>query len=363
MAIAVGHPKMDMTNFELRKIGLPPDKILPRPSLRVDLDTAREECESVINLLTEDVSGIGPKAAQRYLLRFEYGFQSKKLTEEFGITAPTISKQTGKVRQRVLKYPRLSRLIGNWRAERANLSSPDTEEGILWTGTLRLHGRDVQAEIEYEHGHSSDPYSWKYGLDSKTELDDWNYHLYIDYLVDLEYGVLLKRSKRAVSHTSWKQEPYFSNEITYRVYSLPHPDFIAYSEGLLQDIEDHVVHDLTAEFDFPRRWEDLKEHAQSESNERRAQDQSAIPEVLLENVKETNSIGPIVNYTQNIRMQDNLESILRVYPLTHPSQIPSETIDLLWNGPLMKAQSDKENAFDSILERCNIYTKDVGGAA
>jgi len=60
-----------MVDFELKRVGLPPEKIIPKSSTRVEIEEAISQSESIVDQLTEDVSGIGPKAAIRYLLRYE----------------------------------------------------------------------------------------------------------------------------------------------------------------------------------------------------------------------------------------------------------------------------------------------------
>lgn len=344
-----------MGDFEPKNVDLPTEEIIPESSSNPDFDSARDECASVVDDLSADVSGVGPKAAERYLLRYEYGFNTKTLAEKYGVSSPAITKNTRSVREMVLKYPNLAQVIGQFRAERADLIHPLGVEHPLWEGQFETRSTKVDARVGFYPGSSSVPYSWMFILSAEAQQKDTVRHLLVYYIVDADCGVLLKRSLKGVSHTSWRRTPHYQREWRYTVYPVPHPEIPNKDGTLIDAVEHHATYDVIKSFD-EFDWQVLEMYAKTNTNIKRPSAEFSLPDVLLDRIRQQNSIDSIFDYSQGLHIRNNVEHLLRLYPLIQPSQIPLSTIKLLWNGPMTYPGSMETTSNDikSALETSQI---------
>ena len=341
--------------FEPKNLGSPLEEIIPNSNADVDFTTAKSECEAAVDDLTADVSGIGPKAAERYLLRYEYGFNTKTLAEEYGVTSPAITKQTQSVREKVLHYPALAQIVGRFRAERADLTEPIVDEHPLWEGQIETESAEVDAKVGFHQGDFSVPYSWMFTFTGESQEGDTIRHLLVDYIIDADCGVFLKRSLKGVSHTSWKRTPHFQRERRYTVYPLPNPNLPNEEGTLIDAVEHHVAYDATSAFD-EFDWQILEMYAKSNTDVENPSAGLSLPKVLLDRIRQENSIDSVFDYSNEIHVRNNVEHLLRLYPLEQPSQLPLETAKLLWNGSLTQPQSMETTtkALNTALETSRI---------
>lgn len=347
-----------MGDFAPRNADAPIGEVIPTSKSKVSFETAREECIDAVEELSADVSGIGPKAAERYFLRYEYGFSTKTLAEQYGVTSPAITKHTRSVRELVLKYPNLARIVGQFRADRAELIHPLIEESPLWEGTLETESTEPDASVVFSAGNFSVPYSWMYSLDAEAREGDTVRHLKVYYIVDADCGVLLKRSLKGVSHYSWRRTPYYQNEWRYTVYPLPHPA-VPNDNGTLTDaVEYHITYDIKRAFD-EFDWQVLEMYAKSNTSFEESSAQSSLPDVLLDRIRQEDAISSVFNYSESVHKRNNVEHLLRLYPLTPPSQIPLETVKLLWNGPMthMGSMETTPDSLNAALETSEVTLK------
>lgn len=327
-----------MDRFTPKKTDASISDIIPPTTPDIDFTTAKDECADVVEELSADVSGIGTKAAERYLLRYEYGFSTKTLAEKYEVTSPAITKHTRSVREMVLKYPNLARIIGKFRSERADLIDPIVDEHPLWEGHIKTASTSVDARVGFYPGNFSVPYSWMFTLNAEAHNEDTVRHLKVDYIIDADTGVLLKRSLKGVSQSSWKRTPYFQHEWSYTVYPLPHPDIPNDDGTLIDAVEHHVTYDVRNAYD-EFDWQVLEMYARSNTDVDRPSASFSLPEGLLDRIRQENSIDSVFDYSQEVHTRSNIEHLLRLYPLIPPSQIPLETVKLIWNGSLTHPES------------------------
>ena len=333
---------MGIDEFEPRRLELPPEEIVPELSLDMTFEDAQEECSKVIDRLPSDISGIGPKAVERYLLRSEFGFDAAELTEIFGVTQSTLSKQTNQVHRKVLKYPFLARVIGGIRSDRAGASPPERIDRTLWEDGLEINSKTIHTVVNYSLGEISSPYSWKISLRADSETEGQTRHLRSDYLVDAEYGVLLKRSLKGISDDVWGGKPHFQQLRTYQVYPLPHPAIVTTEGSVVEALEYHVSRDIKSAF-TKTDWKSIERRIRlAEAGDLMAS--HFAEQGLSETIHPGIGIHKqIEEYTKETRVQDNLEHLLRHYPLTRVEQIPTNTIDLIWNSPMTAVEEFMED--------------------
>lgn len=344
-----------MGGFEPRNVDAPIGEIIPESTTDIDFGAAKDECVDIVEELSADVSGIGPKAAERYLLRYEYGFNTKTLAEKYGVTSPAITKHTRSVREMVLKYPTLAQTVGQFRAERADLTYPIVDDHPFWEGQLETESTEVEAQVGFYPGYFSVPYSWMFTLSAEAQQGDMVRHLMMYYIVDADSGVLLKRSLKGVSHTSWRRTPHFQREWRYTVYPLPHPKIPSKDGTLKNAVEHHVTSDVKKVFD-EFDWQVLEMYVKSKTDVERPSASFSLPNVLLDRIRQENSIDAIYDYSEEMHIRNNVEHLLRLYPLTVPSQIPLRTVALLWNGSLTRPESAETttNELNTALETTRI---------
>lgn len=334
-----------MDDFEPKSVGHSLSEIIPKSESDISINEARRACESTVEKLSDDVNGVGPTAAERYLLRYEYGFGPKRIAEKSGVSQPTITNQTSSVLQKIIKYPRLARILGQFRAKRADLVEPLIEDHPLYDDEIKIESDTIHCQIGFYPGSYTVPYSWKFALKAERQIEDKRHHLLVDYIVDDETGVLLKRSVKGVSYSSWRRSPYFQRERAYTVYPLPNV-YIPNEDGtLIEAIEYHSTYDLTqafTEFD----WGFLELYAKSNTELEYPSAGHSLTEVLLDRIRRENTVGPIFDYSSEVHVRNNIEMLLRLYPLANPSQLPIETIRLLWNGSPRRPQRDQVTADD-----------------
>lgn len=325
------------SDFELRGLNQPQEEIIPRNRTSISIDRAIEESAPVVNELSKDISGIGQKAAERYLLRYEYGMATGNLASEFGVTPQTISNQVSEVRSKVLKYPRHARNIGNLRSRRAGLSKPDLDRGQLCKGEVDLKGETLRYDVEYEPGSVGDTYDWIFSSEVQYESDSIISHLFVDYIIDSVHGVMLKRVMRATSLPSWKQPP-LGEKYSYKIYPLPNLDVPNDRDGTLLDgVEYNLTYDIKNYFerivDGEINESDLARRAKSGDDPLKESAYYARDDVLTDRIRACCSpSGPIQDYKKTNHIRRNLERIMRMYPYTRPFDLPAETVTLLWNG-------------------------------
>ncbi|WP_311173951.1 hypothetical protein [Halobellus ordinarius] len=318
--------------FEPKRFEKPVEDILPGGAPDLDLEHAIEECDDTVEELTSDVSGIGQKAAKRYLLRFEYGFDTTDIREHYGITKSTLSKQINQVHRKILNHPILARAIGQLRTERTGLTRPESEDRVLWEGELSLHSNPIYTVINYLHGDVTTPYSWQVDLRADFALEDKTRRLRCSYLVDEEYGVLIKRILKGLSEEDASGHRY-ERLRTCHVYPLPHPEVVGADGSLLDGLAAHVSYDIKRVFEDPA-WnsiEKLINIVDTEDSIPRPLPEFALPEKVI---GEQTSSTQIRQYTAEVHRRNNFEHILRVYPFTRIENIPLQTLDLLWDGSL-----------------------------
>ena len=306
----------------------------PETPIDNNLDDALAEIDPIIEELTEDISGIGPKAAKRYLLRSEYGYTVKEMSDVFGVTPQTVSNQVKSVREQIAKYPRLARIIGTLRAQRADLHRPDLKDGATSEGSFDVLGDSVDYLLTYKKGNVGRPFSWQYDITSTYQIDDCQYHLNTAYIVDAIYGVLLKRTHLSVSLISWSQ-PSRMYKYDYEIYPLPNAEVPTTDGTLLEATELHTAYDiktiLGALIEGIRDWDDLvgmtkrkQAHHDSPSLARK--------EVLINRIRQCQNGSPVEDYTEAVHIRRNLERIMRNYPMLSPWDLPYETITEIWDG-------------------------------
>lgn len=335
---------MSVENFEPKRFNRPVEQILPEEPPDFNLKQAREECSQAIDELSADINGIGPKAAERYLLRFEYGFATDTLTEHYEITKSTLSKQTNQVHRKVLKYPNLARVVGRFRAERAALNRPDSSNRTLWEETLDLHSKQIFTAADYRVGDLTTPYSWKIDLKADLALEGKTRRLECSYMVDEEYGVLLKRILKGISKEEWGERFRYEQLRTLEIYPLPHPKVPNSDGGLLDGLAYHVSYDIKSSFEDPA-WGSIEKMIGLEGardSAFRPIPEHAMPEMVT---GERTSREQVRKYSGEVHRRDNFEHLLRVYPYTRVENIPTKTVDLLWNGYLSNDEKYLETIF------------------
>jgi hypothetical protein len=345
-----------MAEFRLRDIHHPSEHIIPETSYEIDMETAHQECKDTAEKLAEKTSGFGEIPAERYLLRFEYGFSGKELKEASNVSLSTISKQTMGLRREILKFPTLSRIIGRFRSSRVDLTQPDLQDTELFNSEITLDGNQIDVTVTYHSGEPGRPYSWKYRLEARSKGDETAKSLLVDYLVDAEYGVLLKRRLRGVSHSLSSREPHCQDKRQYIVYPLPNPKVPRQDNTLMEAVEYHAAYDLDLVYNHIP-WDLLESKLDTEPYTKARSPAYSEDETLLDRLKLTVSTDPINEYAQEQHLRDNLEHLLRVYPLEELSELPSETIDVLWNGSLEVYSPDgnAHTALSKALETSEVH--------
>ena len=323
--------------FDPKGVNQPIDEIVPDNDITTDLDDALEEIKPVVGELSKDVSGIGQKAAERYLLRYEYGMATNELASEFDVAPQTVSNQISGVRKKVLKYPRLTRIIGTLRSHRANLSKPDLDDGRNWSGEVKLKGEKIQYSVEFKSGAPGRTYSWCYSCESRYEHDTRAYHLFEDYIIDAIHGTFLKRLMWGVSFSSWNR-PVMGDKYEYTAYPLPNLEIPNNRNGSLIDAaEYHWSFDTRNHFESfvtnERKKGDLESRAEHGERPPKGSAYYAQDDVLLDRIR--NGEDPaeaIEDYAETVHIRNNIERLLRMYPLDAPYDLPFETVTQLWNG-------------------------------
>lgn len=329
-----------MEEFRLRNLYVPSEHIVPETPFEIDLESARQECEPTAEKLAEKTLGYGKLPAERYLLRFEYGFSGKELKTAFDVSISTISKQTMGMRREILNFPTLSRIVGRFRATRAGLEPPDMPDTLLFDEEIESGGEQIDTTVMLQHGGPSCSYSWKYRLEATSKDEEIEKSLLVDYLVDAEYGVLLKRRLKGISHTLGSREPYYQDKRQYMVYALPHRKMPRREDGtLLEAIQYHAAHDIDLMYDIIP-WDTIQSKLSTDHYKRLRSPAYCEEKTLLDRLKLAVSTDPISDYSQEKHLRDNLEHLLRVYPLEDLNELPSETVDVLWNGSLEYHASD-----------------------
>lgn len=323
---------MKRGSFEPKRFDQPVEEIVPQQTPDLDINRARDECSEAVAKLSADVDGIGPKAAERYLLRFEFGVSTDTLTEHYGIAKSTLSNQVNQVHRTILRYPSLARVRGQFRANRAGLSRPASTDRTLWEDELNLHSQQVFVTVDFQPGDFSTPYSWLVDLRADLMLDERSRRLRCNYFIDEEYGVLLKRILRGVS-TEAKERTYRYERLrTIEIYPLPHPSFQTTDGTLLDALQYHVSYDITRGFE-DAAWNSIEKRIQFgvHNSGFRPRPEHALPESMS---GEQSTRERLERYTKEVHRRDNLEHVLRLYPLTRIENIPRETVDQIWNGTL-----------------------------
>jgi|GEM_PF-2797505 len=323
--------------FDPRSMSGEMGDIIATNDITVDIDDALEEIEPVVDELSEDISGVGQKAAERYLLRYEYGVATNELASEFDVSPQTISNQVSAVRAKVLKYPRLARIIGTLRAHRADLSQPDYEDGHTWEGEAHLSGEAIEYRVEFKSGSAGRPYSWCYSCESRYEEDGKRFHLFEDYLVDAIHGVFLKRLIPAFSRKSWHRPPRV-REYNFNSYALPNAEISNNRNGTLLDaVEYHWSYDTKNQFENlvtgNTQWNDMVVRAEHDEDPLPGSAHYAQEDVLSERIRNCDSpSAAIEEYSETVHIRNNIERLMRIYPLDAPFDLPYETVTQLWNG-------------------------------
>lgn len=322
---------MSLQSFEPRNFDNPVEEILPDQPAELKVKSAIKDADRAKTQLAADIDGIGPKAAERYLLRFEFGFDTSTLTSKYDITRSTLSKQVNQVHRTILNHPTLARVVGQFRAQRAGLTRPNTTEQSLWEGELELYSKPILVAVNYLDGDLTTPYSWQVALTADLKLDDKTRRLRCNYLIDTEYGVLVKRILKGVSHTDGNGEFRYERLRTCHVYPLPHPEVPSSDGTLLNALQYHVSYDIKNCFEDPA-WssiEDMINFVESSDRQHRPLPEWGLPETIT---GDRTSLDQVKRYTREAHRRDNFEHLLRVYPTTRIENIPVETIDLLWDG-------------------------------
>ena len=333
---------MSLESFEPKGFNRPVEDILPDVSHELDIQRARDECSETVEKLASDISGIGPKAAERYLLRFEYGFDPVVLTDHYGITKSTLSKQINQVHRKVLNHPTLARTVGQFRSERTGLTRPDSSDRPLWDGELELHSKTIYTAINYLSGDVTTPYSWQVDLRADLALEDKTRRLRCSYVVDDEYGVLLKRILKGISHPDQGREFRYERLRTCHVYPLPHPEIRGGDGTLLDGLERHASYDIKRVFEDPawRSIENMIAFVETGDSIPRPLPEFALPEKISGKQKSSDQLR---KYTEEVHRRNNFEHLLRVYPYTRLENVPLKTVDLLWDGSLAHSEDYLKN--------------------
>jgi len=318
-------------------VNAPIEEIIPEREEDVHLDGALDEIKPVVEELSEDVSGIGQKAAERYLLRYEYGMATSELAEEFDVASTTISNQVSTVRTKVLKFPRLARTVGTLRAHRSGLNQPDIEDGETWEGEVTLDDETIQYNAEFKSRNPGRPYSWCYLCESQYEFDTRIYHLFQDFLIDAVYGVFLKRSMWGFSRKSWKR-PAMSDKYEYTVYPLPNAEIPNSRDGSLLDAaESHWAYGIKERLGplvtkGPIEG-DLETRAEHGDTAIKKSGYYARSDVLADRLSRSREPEKeIGDYTETVHIRNNIERLFRTYPFESPFDLPAETVTQVWNG-------------------------------
>lgn len=323
---------MNRGSFEPKRFDQPVEEIIPQQTPDLNINRARDECSEAVAKLSADVDGIGPKAAERYLLRFEYGVSTDTLTEHYGIAKSTLSKQVNQVHRAILRYPSLARVRGQFRANRAGLARPASSDRTLWEDELNLHSQQVYAAVDFHPGDFSTPYSWLVELRADLAIDEKNRRIRCSYLVDEEHGVLLKRILRGFSTEAGEMTVRYEKLRTIEIYPLPHPDIQTTDGTLLDALQYHVSYDIKRRFE-DAAWNSIEKRIQFAVHDSgfRPKAEHALPESVS---GEQSTQERLERYSKEVHRRDNLEHLLRLYSLTRIENIPRETVDLLWNGTL-----------------------------
>ncbi|KAB1193467.1 hypothetical protein GJR96_08420 [Haloferax sp. MBLA0076] len=343
------------------------DEIIPPNETTIGSKAALKEMEPVVDSISEDISGIGRKAAQRYLLRYEYGMSTNELASEFDVTPQTISNQVSEVRVKVLKYPRLASVIGTLRAHRSGLSEPDIEDGHTWDGETTLQGVPIEYSCQFRTGSASRPYSWAYLCESRYRDDDTIYHLFVDYLIDAIHGVFLKRLRMGISKKSWERPP-ITEKHTYCAYPLPNLEIPNNRNGTLLDAaEYHWAYDTKNYFET-RVTEgvekgDLEYSAEDGNTGLGRSAYLTRDDVLSHRIR--NCRDPeeaIEEYAEAVFVRNNLERLCLTYPFSNPFDLEYETITQVWNGQPSRLDNyeftgkfDKEKMYDITINMRSRY--------
>lgn len=317
----------------MRNLYAPSEHIVPETPIETDLESARRECESTAEELAEKASGFGKLPAERYLLRFEYGFSGKELEDALDVSMSTISKQTIGMRREILQFPTLSRIVGQFRVKRAGIEKPDSSDTRLLDTEVEIRNENISTSVTLQYGDPTCTYSWKYRLQAHSKGEEVQKHLLVDYLVDAEYGVLLKRRLRGISHSLGSREPHYQDKRQYLVYPLPHREVPPEDSTLMKAVEYHSAFDLDLAYNV-LSWRALESKLSDEHYNAPRSPAYSEDRALLDRLKLTVSTDPISDYAQEKHLRDNLEHVLRVYPLEDHGEIPPETIDLIWNASL-----------------------------
>lgn len=335
---------MDVDDFHPTRFDRPVDDILPDRTPDIAIETAQHECGKTVGRLTSDVSGIGPKAAERYLLRTEYGFGSETLTQYFDIAPSTLSNQVNQVHRKILRFPQLARILGQFRSKRTGLTEPESSERTLWEGTLDLHSREIYAAVDYRPGGpTTTPYSWKIDLTADLPLNDTTRRLRYSYLVDELHGVVLKRILKGISNDNQYAQFQYQKLRTLEIFPLPHP-LIPNEDGtLLSALAHHVSYDIIRGFENSD-WSSIEKMINFDGV-RDSSYQSLPTDALPETVTGKRTTGEqLRKYTEEVHRRTNLEHLLLTYPFTRIEHIPRETIEVLWIGPIATGE-DHLDAF------------------
>jgi len=337
---------MDVDDFKPKRFDRPVDDILPDRTPNIDIETAQHESGKTVVQLSSNVSGIGPKAAERYLLRTEYGFSTETLTEYYGIALSTLSNQVNQVHRKILRFPQLARVLGQFRTKRTGLTKPTSPERTLWEGTLDLHSREIYAAVDYRPGGpTTTPYSWKIDLTADLPLNDTTRRLRYSYLIDEVHGVVLKRILKGIANDNQHTQFQYQKLRTLEILPLPHPLMPDEDGPLLTALAHHVSHDIKRGFENSD-WSSIKKMITVEGV-RDSSYQHLPKDALPENVTSERTSGEqLRKYTEEVHRRTNLEHLLRVYPFTRIENIPRETIEVLWNGPI----ANDEDYLDAILQ-------------
>lgn len=341
-----------MTEFDPRCVSKELDEIIPPNENSISIDDALSEMKPIVDEISSDVSGVGKTAAKRYLLRYEYGIAPSTIADEFGVTSQTVSNQVSAVRTKVLRYPRLARVIGTLRAHRAGLSQPEIDDGQTWEGEVSLHGEPIQYHAEFKSGTAGRPYSWCYSCESRYERDTRYYHLFEDYLIDAVQGVFLKRLLWGFSRKSWNRPPQ-TDQYRYTVYPLPNLEIPNSRDGSLFDAAEYQwAYDTNNYFEpliteEPKK-SDLEIRAEDGEMPIKGSAYYAQDDVLSHRIRNSEDCNEAINdYNEAVYVRNNIEQLLRMYPFYTPFELPYETFSQVWNGqPSSDARYDSTHMVD-----------------
>lgn len=321
-------------DFDPKDPNKPLQEIIPQRKQPAEYQEILEEIDPIVKELSADISGIGPKAAERYLLRFEYGIATQEIANRENISPQTVSSQVSKVRSKVLKFPRLARILGSLRSHRANLERPEIESGQSWSGQITLHDVELEYDLEYTLGNPGRSYTWKFDVEITFENEDTIYHLFADYLINGVSGVFLKRTQRGISLQSWNKPP-LTEKYKYSTYPLPNVEVPNLGDGsLLSAVEYHLPFDVKNDFSWlierDEGWADLEKMAHS-ANPKTLGAHYSDSDQLIYRIK-TGTEEFLTEFTRTRHIRNNLERLMRLYPFKRPYDLPDETFTQLWNG-------------------------------